>query len=54
MTYNKNLKTAEEIYEIIRKQSDFTIQGYTVTIKGEETEPIYIQILKKKKDIKSQ
>ncbi len=46
-TYSKNLKTAEEIYNIIEDKSTFTIKGYTVTIKPTEGEPTYINILKK-------
>lgn len=46
-TYSNNLKTAKEIYDVIEEKSTFTILGYTVTIKGEEKEPIYINILNK-------
>ena len=46
-TYNTNLKTVQEIYNIIEEKSTFTILGYTVTIKAEEEDPIYINILNK-------
>lgn len=46
-TYSNNLKSAEEIYDIIAEKSTFTIKGYTVTIKNEESDPIYINILNK-------
>lgn len=46
-TYNTKLKTADEIYKIIEEKSTFTIKGYTVTIKPEEGETKYINILNK-------
>lgn len=46
-TYSKNLKTPEEIYNIIEEKSTFTIQGYTVTIKPNEGDAKYINILNK-------
>lgn len=46
-TYSNQLKTAEEIYDIIEAKSTFTIKGYTVTIKPNEGDPIYINILNK-------
>ncbi|HBA37987.1 MAG TPA: hypothetical protein DCY94_04630 [Firmicutes bacterium] len=46
-TYSNKLSTPEEIYNIIENKSTFTIKGYTVTIKPEEGEPIYINILNK-------
>ena len=46
-TYSNDLKSANEIYDEIEKKSTFTILGYTVTIKGEETEAKYINILNK-------
>lgn len=35
-TYSTNIKTAEEIYNIIQDQDPFTISGYTATIKYPE------------------
>ncbi len=46
-TYNNNIKTAEQIYNTVAEKSPFTIKGYTITIKKEGEEPIYINILKK-------
>ena len=48
-TYNENIKTSEEIYNIIENKEPFTIDGYTVTIKYKDKEksPIYIHMLKK-------
>lgn len=46
-TYSNNLKSAEEIYDIIAAKNTFTIKGYTVTIKKDEGDPIYINILNK-------
>ncbi len=46
-TYNKKLKSAEDIYNIIEDKSTFTIKGYTVTIKPPEKDPIEINILNK-------
>lgn len=46
-TYSGDLKTAEEIYDIIESKSTFTIKGYTVTIKPDEGEATYINILNK-------
>ena len=34
ITYERNLKTNEEIYELIKDNSSFTIDGYVVKIKG--------------------
>ncbi len=46
-TYTNKLKTADEIYRLVAEKSTFTIKGYTITIKGEEKDPIYINILNK-------
>ena len=46
-TYSDNLSTAEEIYDLIKDKSNFTIKGYVVTIKPAEKDPIYINILDK-------
>lgn len=46
-TYRNNIKTAQEIYNTIEKKSTFTIKGYVVTIKKEEADPIYINVLNK-------
>lgn len=44
-TYSKKLKTAEEIYRMIAEKSNFTIAGYTITIKPSEGEAKTINIL---------
>lgn len=46
-TYNKELSTVEEVYESIKEEKEFTIKGYTITIRKaeEEAEPIYIYVL---------
>lgn len=36
VTYNKNISTEKEIYEKIKDIAPFTINGYTITIKGIE------------------
>lgn len=46
-TYNSKLKEPEDIYNIIAEKSTFTIKGYTITIKKEDEDPIYINILNK-------
>lgn len=46
-TFENRLKSAEEIYNLVASKSTFTIKGYTITIKGEEKDPIYINILNK-------
>lgn len=47
-TFSDNLKTPEEIYQIINQTESFTIDGYVVTIKyKEEKEPLYIYTLEK-------
>lgn len=35
-TYNKNIKTEKEIYEILKAKKSFTIDGYQITIKKED------------------
>jgi murein DD-endopeptidase MepM/ murein hydrolase activator NlpD len=37
-TYNKEVSTEEQIYERIKDKTNFTISGYTITIKGYETQ----------------
>jgi len=46
-TYKNNIKSAQAIYDIIKKKSTFTIKGYVMTLKPEEQDPIYINILNK-------
>ena len=48
-TYNDNISSALNIYQIIEKNEPFTIDGYTITIKYTEDnkKPIYIYTLKK-------
>ena len=49
-TYNENLSTVSEIYDAIKDEKQFTIQGYVVTIKNKVDggEPTYIYILDQK------
>lgn len=46
-TYDENITTVEKVYDEIKDQKQFTIKGYTVTIKSEleGTEPIYLYVL---------
>ena len=48
-TYNTNLKSAEEVYNLIEESESFTIEGYVVTIKYKEEgrEPLQIYTLTK-------
>lgn len=48
-TFNNNIKTAEEIYNLIEQSEPFTIEGYVVTIKyqDEDRKPLYIYTLSK-------
>ncbi len=46
-TYNSKFKTPQDVYNLIAEKSTFTIKGYTVTIKKEDGDPIYINILNK-------
>lgn len=48
-TYNNQLSTIEKVYDTIKDDKEFTIKGYTVTIKsGEEgAEPTYIYVIDK-------
>ncbi len=48
-TYNNNIKSAEEIYNIIEQNDPFTIEGYIITIKYKEEgrTPLYIYTLNK-------
>lgn len=49
-TYNENLSTVAEIYDAIKDEKQFTIQGYVITIKNkvEGGEPTYIYVLDQK------
>ncbi len=55
ITYNTNISSVEEIYEIIKEKDPFTISGYTVTINynnegvesEEKKEPIVLNVLSK-------
>lgn len=49
-TYDENITTVENVYEEIKDQKQFTIKGYTITIKTdlEGAEPIYIYVLDQK------
>ncbi len=46
-TYNENITTVEKVYDEIKDQKQFTIKGYTITIKSEieGAEPIYLYVL---------
>ena len=46
-TYDENITTVEKVYDEIKDQKQFTIKGYTITIKSdlEGTEPIYLYVL---------
>lgn len=46
-TYNKKVNAPEDIYNLIASSSTFTIKGYTITIKSEDKDPVYINILNK-------
>lgn len=48
-TYKNNIKSAEEVYNLIEQTEPFTIEGYVVTIKyqDEEKKPLYIYTLNK-------
>jgi murein DD-endopeptidase MepM/ murein hydrolase activator NlpD len=47
-TYDEKLNATEEIYEKIKEKKEFTIKGYTITIKSkeEDKEPTYIYVTK--------
>lgn len=50
-TYNKNFTDEEKIYNEMAKMDDFTIKGYTYTIKfpkGKKLKPLEINVLDKK------
>ena len=49
-TYNDNITTVSEIYNKIKNEKDFTIKGYTITIKNKDQNiaPKYIYVLDKK------
>ncbi len=46
-TYDENLTSIEDIYNIIKEDKAFTVKGYTITIKSSEegVEPLYIYVL---------
>lgn len=46
-TYENEVSTVEDIYDIIQEDKTFTLKGYTITItsEDEDTEPIYIYVL---------
>lgn len=48
-TYDEELSTVEEVYNSIKEEKQFTIKGYTITIKSstENVEPTYIYVLDK-------
>lgn len=49
-TYDQNITTVENVYNEIKDQKEFTIKGYTITIKKnvEGSEPIYLYVLDQK------
>ena len=46
-TYDEKVSTIKDVYEQIKEEKNFTIKGYTVTIKSETegVEPVYIYVL---------
>lgn len=48
-SYDNTLQTVNDVYNAIKDEKEFTIKGYTVTIKSsnEGVEPIYIYVLDK-------
>ena len=46
-TYEENLNSVEEVYESIKEKKQFTIKGYSITIKGslEGVEPQYVYVI---------
>lgn len=44
ISYNKKLNTIEEVYEAIQEKKSFTIKGYQMTIKDEETSKSFYAI----------
>ena len=46
-TYENEVSTVEDIYDIIQEDKTFTLKGYTITItsEDEDAEPIYIYVL---------
>ena len=46
-TYDEDLSTVKEVYEKIKEEKQFTIKGYTITVKTTEegVEPTYIYML---------
>jgi len=47
-TYNANIVSEENIYNLIKETESFTIKGYTVTIKKDEDKTITLNLLNKK------
>ena len=49
-TYHDDITTVKTVYDSIKNKKQFTIKGYTISIKSnlEGTEPIYINVLDKK------
>lgn len=48
-TYEDSITTVEKVYNEIKDQKEFTVKGYTITLKSDEQgkEPIYIYVLDK-------
>lgn len=49
-TYDKNISSVEDVYESIKEKKQFTIKGYSITIKGsvEGVEPQYVYVIDEK------
>lgn len=49
-TYDENITTVEKVYDSIKDQKQFTIKGYTITIKSDLSgaDPIYLYVLDEK------
>lgn len=48
-SYDNNISSVEDVYDAIKEEKEFTIKGYTITIKSNEdgVEPLYIHVLDK-------
>ncbi len=48
-TFNENVTSVQEIYNMIKNEKEFTVKGYTITIRNddEDFKPIYINVLDK-------
>ena len=48
-TYDENMTSVEKVYDSIKEEKEFTIKGYSITIRSneEDVEPSYIYVLDK-------